>query len=250
MDLALQNGVGPLILLAYDNSLYPDISNAANGATRTAFANYAAYVAGYFGSKVKMYEVWNEWNGGIYQGCKYTDPCASAVTYADLLCKTYQKLKAVNPNLIVVGGSVSAASASWIQTLLDSGGGACMDVLSVHPYTYQYHKDWGIATSPAEASDAMMRDLDNVHTMLQNQTGRDIPIYITEEGLANTTSSEQQDAADYLTMVVTKAKSYPFIQGLWWFNLRNSSTTSWGMLYQDWIPKKPYVAMQQVAPGR
>ena len=70
VDLALANGIEPLILLAYHNDLYPDIADPANGATRTAFANYAAYVAAYFGSKVKMYEVWNEWNGGNFQGCK------------------------------------------------------------------------------------------------------------------------------------------------------------------------------------
>jgi hypothetical protein len=249
VDLALQNGVEPLIVLAYHNDLYPDISEPANGMTRTAFANYAAYVASYFGSKVKMYEVWNEWNGGIFQGCAYTDPCASAVTYADLLCKTYQKLKAVDPNLIVVGGAVSAASIWWIQTLLDSGGGACMDVLSVHPYTYRYMQDWGVPTNASAAADAMMVNLQDVHTMLQNKAGRDIPIFITEEGLPSSTLSEEQDAANYLTMVVTRAKSYPFIQGLWWYNLRNTNTSSWGMLYADWTPKKPYIAMQQVAPG-
>ncbi len=251
VNLALANGVEPLIVLAFHNDLYPDIADPANGATRTAFANYAAYVAGYFGSKVKMYEVWNEWNGGNFQGCKWTEPCASAVVYADLLCKTYEKLKAVNPNLIVVGGAVAAADAKWIQTLLDNGGGACMDVLSVHPYTYAYHYAWGNAKGPSAAVDEMMINLDKIHTMLKNKTGRDIPIYMTEEGLKNTTLIEQEDAATYLTMVVNQVKSRPFIQGLWWYDLRNDGSTAstMGMLSYDYSPKKPYTAMQQVAPG-
>ena len=51
-------------------------------------------------------------------------------------------------------------------------------------------------------------------------------------------------------MVVNQAKSRPFIQGLWWYELRNDSADSTkGMLFYDYSPKKPYTAMQKVAPG-
>ncbi len=251
VDMAVKNGIEPLLILVYGNRAYAgNIAAPEDGGIRDAFAQYAAYTARYFGNKVKMYEVWNEWNGGNYQGCKWTEPCASAVTYADLLCKTYKQLKSVDPSIVVVGGAVqgSGSAKAWIQTLLDNGAGSCMDVLSLHPYQFHWDRTWRKAVGPSDEVDRMMAYIDSVHTMVKNKTGRDIPIYITEEGMRANGTAEEQMVADYLVQVVTKAKTRPFIMGIWWYDLRDDGD-NYGIVRSDYSAKPAYRALKSVAPG-
>jgi len=89
--------------------------------------------------------------------------------------------------------------------------------------------------------------------MLLRKTDRDIPVYVTEEGVPD--SDRGQDAqAQYLTAVVNALKSSTYIKGIWWFCLINLSTghaneDSYGLLDSDYNPKPSYYAMQRVVSG-
>jgi hypothetical protein len=61
-------------------------------------------VATRYGSKVRMYEFWNEQNGcgWVNPGCRNSD---TAADYAPWLCKWYKAMKAVDSGLqLSVGG--------------------------------------------------------------------------------------------------------------------------------------------------
>ena len=109
------------------------------------FADYTAAVATRYRGRVRFYQVWNEPNIFPEWGNQPVDPEA----YTRLLCATYQRLKQVDPNIVVV--SAALAPTAELGTLVDSGGnnlnetiflqrmyaaGAqhCFDVLSVQGY--------------------------------------------------------------------------------------------------------------------
>jgi hypothetical protein len=109
------------------------------------FADYAAAVATHYRGRVKYFQVWNEPNIFDEWGNQPVDPEA----YTRMLCATYQRLKQVDPTIVVVSGAL--APTTELGALLDSGGnnlndyiflqrmyaaGAtkCFDVLSVQGY--------------------------------------------------------------------------------------------------------------------
>jgi polysaccharide biosynthesis protein PslG len=131
----------------------PDWSRA-DGSARGAFGppdnivdftDYAAAVATRYRGRVKYYQIWNEPNISPEWGNQPVDPEA----YTRLLCATYQRLKQVDPSIVVVSGAL--APTAELGGLIDTGGnnlndyiflqrmyaaGAqrCFDVLSVQGY--------------------------------------------------------------------------------------------------------------------
>ncbi len=67
IDLALNSGMEPLLILCYGNKFYDNKDMPVSEEAQAAFVRYAEFVAKYYRGKVKLYEVWNEWNvgGGI-----------------------------------------------------------------------------------------------------------------------------------------------------------------------------------------
>ncbi|MDX6656184.1 MAG: polysaccharide biosynthesis protein PslG [Solirubrobacteraceae bacterium] len=112
------------------------------GARMDDFAAFAAAVARRYPLAAAI-EIWNEPNNhhGSVQG---PDPAA----YTALLAKAYDAIKAQRPQMRVLGGALGAYGAGadqpttasdvrlgdFLGVMLDSGAGAHMDGLSLHPY--------------------------------------------------------------------------------------------------------------------
>jgi polysaccharide biosynthesis protein PslG len=131
----------------------PDWSRA-DGSARGAFgppdnmadyADYAAAVATRYKGRVKYYQIWNEPNIYDQWGKQPVDPEA----YTRLLCATYQRLKQVDPNIVVVSAALAATAelgaplesggnnlndAIFLQRMYAAGAAGCFDVLSVQGY--------------------------------------------------------------------------------------------------------------------
>ncbi|MGE5549486.1 MAG: discoidin domain-containing protein [Bacteroidota bacterium] len=129
IDVAVRKGIEPLVILSYGNDLYDQGGAPESAEGIAAFANYAKALAAHLKGKVKYFEVWNEWNGGM--GNK---KLLDAAAYARLLKATYLAVKEVNPEAMVVGGGMVLADYGWAEQLLKAGGGAYMDAFSYHPY--------------------------------------------------------------------------------------------------------------------
>ena len=104
------------------------------------FVNFAVAVAERYRGRISHYQIWNEPNIYPEWGDRQVDPAG----YADMLCRAYQALKAVDPDIVVVSGAIAqtiALDGYWgmsdlvyLQALYDHGAGDCFDVLSAQGY--------------------------------------------------------------------------------------------------------------------
>jgi hypothetical protein len=103
------------------------------------FADYAAAVAERYRGRVRYFQIWNEPNIYPEWGEQNVDPEA----YADLLCRAYHRLKAVDPSIVVLSGALAPTSEMtgrdlndfvYLQRLYDAGAGECFDILSMQGY--------------------------------------------------------------------------------------------------------------------
>jgi polysaccharide biosynthesis protein PslG len=117
----------------------PETGNFAPPADVQDYVNYAVAVAERYRGRIRYYQVWNEPNIYPEWGEQFVDP----ETYTDLLCRTYDALKAVDPNIVVISGALAPTSSLsgrdlsdfiFLQRMYDDGAGACFDILSMQGY--------------------------------------------------------------------------------------------------------------------
>jgi hypothetical protein len=103
------------------------------------FVNYAVAVAQRYRGRLRYYQVWNEPNIYPEWGEQFVDPEA----YTDLLCRTYNALRAVDPQIVVVSGAIAPTISLdgmnlmdmiFVQRMYDAGARDCFDVLAAQGY--------------------------------------------------------------------------------------------------------------------
>jgi len=112
------------------------------------FASFAAAFVQHFRDRVGYIIVWNEPNLSQEWGYRQPDPAA----YTELLCRTYRAVKAVNPDVQVLGGALAPTLApkgtewalndlDYLQGMYDAGAAPCFDLLAVHSYGWTFGPD-------------------------------------------------------------------------------------------------------------
>jgi hypothetical protein len=103
------------------------------------FINYAVAVAERYRGRIRYYQVWNEPN--IYP--EWGEQAVNPEAYTEMLCRTYDALKAVDPEIVVISGALAPTVALnyrdlsdliFLQRMYDAGAGACFDILSMQGY--------------------------------------------------------------------------------------------------------------------
>lgn len=103
------------------------------------FVDFAVAIATRYQGRITHYQIWNEPNLYPEWGENLIDPAA----YTDLLCRTHDALKAVDPNIVVHSGAIGptidlsgrdAFDMLFLQRMYDFGAGECFDVLSAQGY--------------------------------------------------------------------------------------------------------------------
>lgn len=103
------------------------------------YVNFAAAVAQRYQGRIHYYQVWNEPNIYPEWGEADVDPAA----YTELLCRTHDALKAIDPELVIISGALAPTIEMGPRNLNDfifleqmyaAGAGACFDVLSMQGY--------------------------------------------------------------------------------------------------------------------
>ncbi len=103
------------------------------------FVSYAAAVAERYRGRIQYYQVWNEPN--IYP--EWGEQAVNPEAYTELLCRTYDALKAVDPQIVVISGALAPTveltgrnlnDFIFLQRMYDAGAGACFDILSMQGY--------------------------------------------------------------------------------------------------------------------
>lgn len=103
------------------------------------FVDFAVILATRYKGRITHYQIWNEPNLYPEWGDRLIDPQA----YTDLLCRTHDALKAVDPNIVIHTGAIGptidlsgrdAFDMLFLQRMYDFGAGDCFDVLSAQGY--------------------------------------------------------------------------------------------------------------------
>ncbi|CAK4854441.1 unnamed protein product [Aphanomyces euteiches] len=206
-------GIDPFIVLSYTNSLFDKGSTPYTDEGRQGFANYANAMLNHY-SKVKWVEVYNEFNIGY--GNQGNGPANSKPEYYyKLLKKTYQTVKAIHPDKLVVGPVTSGIPMKWLEELFRLGGLQYMDVVSVHPYSYP---------APPET---LEQDLAKLQELIKKyNNGKTKPIWISEIGWPTGEGSrmiEENVQADYVVISNVQALAAG-VQKLIWYDFMNDGT--------------------------
>ena len=110
------------------------------------FADFAAAVVEHYRGRIRYYQVWNEPNVYPEWGNQPVDPEA----YTALLCQTYDRIKAVDPDAVVISGAMAQTMelGTWnptyqgnnlmdtifLQRMYAAGARDCFDVMAVNDY--------------------------------------------------------------------------------------------------------------------
>lgn len=205
-------GMGILGVLQWSPDWATDgVTGMGHPADVQDFANFAAAIATRYGEKISAYEVWNEPNAALFWNP--VDP----VAYTRMLQATYNSLKAVNPEIIVVG-AVVGATQSWggltmnpvdfVRAMYDAGADGFFDALSFHPYDFttmfseQDVVDWRELTPLFQVE--KIRELMDQHLAPGEEQ---LKIWISEYGLPTSVVSAETQRA-FLTDLINAWQSF------------------------------------------
>lgn len=215
------------------------------------FVNYAVAVAERYEGRIRFYQIWNEPNIFPEWGNQSVNPEA----YTELLCRTYDAMKAVNPDIVIISGALAPTLALtgrdlndfiFLQRMYQAGAGECFDILSVQGYGLnsgptdrrmrpttvnvarnQYIRDLMIANGDSHKaiwiSEAAWNYVPTYEELPLNPDGSD-PI----AGRLNFGQVTPQQAADYIPQLYQRAQEeWPWVGVVnYWFFTRPDPSES------------------------
>lgn len=244
VDQCVSSGVAPLLILAYGHPRYggdkPTTSEAVS-----AFSRYAAFVVGHFKGKVKLYDLWNEWNTHTGK----TTP-GSPEDYIQLAMSVNKAVKNVDASVRLLSGGISdlGLGKGWVERFLSLGGHKYVDGLSIHPYNWFYRNK----RTPEEAMDLV----DDLVAQLDAVGATSMPIYVTEVGWPSFNGRYGRTDAEvesYLSRFMLLASSRKRVAGVWWYCLRDQGQDTgnkehrFGLLQFDYSRKPVADHFEQAA---
>ncbi len=199
-------------------------------------------------------EIWNEPNGAMF----YT-PAPDPAGYVALLKAAYPRVKAVDANVVVLGGSMGAVPdfgnvninpVTFLQQMYAAGGRNFFDALAFHPYHYstKFSDGMTVAASPVDMVMGMRR------IMIANNDAAK-KIWVTEYGQPSSQGGDAQEKT-FLTDMLTKWQELPYAGPMFVYTTRDRYTGSgdpeatYGIYHTDWTPKIVQPVVQAGATGQ
>lgn len=218
--------IEPILILSYGNPLYNKGDFPVTNDSIEGFVDYASWLAKKYKGKVNTYEVWNEWTLGT--GMKNKDNIPAEKYYLELVIKTSQALKSIDPNIKVIAGSFNPLSPSsrrlkyndtqWFSNLIDMGILNYIDGVSIHPYSF-LNVNMNLRT--VEGNYAQVISLEHkIRERAKLKTS--FPIYITEVGVSNFLGPggvSDKSSSDFIIKYTAMISTLPYIKGIWWYDL-------------------------------
>lgn len=247
VNRAVETGIEPLLILDYGNRFYDSGDKPLSDEALEGFARYSEFVVGHFKGKVKLYEIWNEWDIAI--GSKTP---GTAESYAKLLKAAYPRIKKIDPSITVLGGAMTpgAVRGPWLEQLLKAGALSALDEFSVHTYNYS---NSGRERSPETWANWMQQ----VQELLRKYSGgKEVPLHVTEMGWPtqiDRRGTPPEVAAEYLARMFLLARTMPFLRGIWWYDFQDDgwrysyNEDNFGLVRPDLTPKPAWFALAGVA---
>jgi polysaccharide biosynthesis protein PslG len=242
---ALERDIRILLILNYNNPHYAAHAGSAvsSDSNRIAFARYCAeVVARYAPLGITLYEIWNEPNIPIFW-----DPTPDATDYAALLKQAYPSIKAVNPNVTVLGCATSPAEGNpapfidwltFISGVYQQGGGDYMDGVSFHLYRFGNGPEYWL-----------FNDIQKI----QNIVGQEKSLWITEIGYPTSQvwpAVPLQTQANHLSRLYLLGRTVPQLKTIIYYDLKNDGQNpndnehNFGLLYFNLAAKPAFYAIK------
>ncbi len=249
---AAAEGLDVLLILNYANRFYDDGDRPRSPEAIEGFCRYAEFVVEYFGSDVRRYEVWNEWDIGIGLPEPYRRG-GSPEDYVRLLRAVYPRIKAVDPEITVLAGASTSGGVKrgWLEEILQRGALDFCDAISIHSYNYN-------EPFPQRSPETCAAWMTEVQAMIRSYNdGRDVPFYVTEMGWPNHDGRGgtcPQLSASYLARLYLLARQSPSFRGIWWYDFQDDgwdaeyNEHNFGLVRPDLTPKPGYHVLADIAP--
>ena len=205
--------------------------------------------------KVAVWELWNEPNAaGTWQ--PHADPGA----YAALLAAGYAAVKRVDPNAVVMVGSVYVHDANneglafLDQVVAASGGALNFDILGIHTYMPDRQPE---DTSPVTVVQNLPYRMQQARAWLTRHGRPSMPIWVTEDGSSvcscgafGTTEQHQAErlVREYMLILANGGAQFDYFQMKDKFN--NGPGDVWGnmsLLRNDLSPRPAFTAYKTMA---
>ena len=214
-----------------------------------AWGDFVTAVATRYEGRVSDYEVWNEPNYNVFWA-----PEPDAAQYTELLKVAYTAIKTVDPNAVVIAGSVGATQyhpgltinpVTFVDQMYDAGAGGYFDAIAFHPYAYS------LAFSQGEDKPATpISQAEQIYAIMVANGDGNKKIWATEYGQPASQVSEANQAAyigDFLREWRTLEYAGPaFIHTLADYDSDSAIESSFGLLREDFSPKPAFTVVQQV----
>lgn len=247
VERARAAGLEPLLILDYGNRYYDGGDKPRSAEAIEGFVRYAEFVVRHFQGKVRLYEVWNEWDikiGGTTPG--------DAASYARLLAAVYPRIKRIDPSIVVMAGAMTSGGVrkGWLDDMLAAGALGSCDAVSIHSYNYS-------GQERARTPEAWKEFVEGAAAAVAKAAGgRATPLYVTEMGwpthaAAKGTSTEL--AAAYLARMYALARTIPSLRGVWHYDFQDDgwrpeyNEHNFGVVRPDATPKPAYFALAGIA---
>ncbi len=239
-------GVDSLVILTYDtfpNKPAPDASDADWDAYIARFANRAGQIAQLLKPYGAAYQIWNEPDHPVRPDYS---PTVREAVYGRMLRRTYDAIKAVDPNAKIVTAGLASGNPGWLTTVIKSQGGQLpADIVAFHPYGQRPDLDW---PDPNWAFGYFGDLLKNYYKAGQNK-----PIWITEMGvkeedLGNNREQVAEFLRRYYKTVTTRYGDK--VQELFWFAYSDGMVPPFGLRDGNGNPKPAYDAFRQAITER
>jgi hypothetical protein len=215
----------------------PGQESAANAwppVQASAYANFVAYLAQRYGTRLAAIEIWNEPD---QVNERYFAGPDKAARYAALLRAAYTAIKRANPAVLVLGASIVGDNGKFLRLLYADGIKGYYDGLSVHFYTLTV---------------AAVRYTHEV----QLANGDRTPIWLDEFGFSScwpqhriqeeqgcvTKRLQGIDLAD----IFHSLARFPYVASIVMYKLQSSENEDFGVLTPTGASKPAYTALAQV----
>lgn len=205
------------------------------------YGDFMSQIVLRYKGRIYCWEIWSEpdsnWRIGRSASAEY-----KAAGYAYMLKQVYAKVKAANPDAVVImGGPTAWNSDTYINKLYAEGAKNYFDIANIHPYTWNR---WGDSNKPSQS--ALFAKIGSMRSIMDINGDNTKPIWITEVGWSTRGNStdrvvtESQQAEYIIDAIETIKSRYPSVKVVDFFRLMDrqwytstSLEAGFGLLYTD-----------------
>ena len=226
------------------------------------FGAMADRVARRWGAALAAVELGNEPNNpGFWKG--------TVKDYVSMACAGYRAIEQAAPNVVVGAPALALADATWLRSFYAAGGGACLDVVTVHPYSIRFTGAGAGFLDPLddrpldEIVYSFRQGLEALHGEML-RAGDVRPLWITEFGYAscpvlNGFCAPDTDIARWDAEAYDQATLWPWVGAMVYFSLRDDDlaflgpqdwSAHFGLLGADFTPKPQAAAVARAWGGQ